>query len=230
MKDLLLSILIVFSINCFPQEPNPDLFQTWYLHSIDAGDAEPIPAYIISEIEPPISPTLIFMEDLTFNGVAACNTFTGNLSLLNSSQLNTQQYSFTTDDCGVQIHNNFESEYSEFIQTMIAYSVYSVNSGMGLTIDTAIFGYATFRNHPLNVTEHELQKIEIYPNPTNSIIHLKSQNNQIIKIEIFNSLGQSIKRTEKNFDTINISDLSNGIYIIKLFTEFGIVNKKIIKE
>jgi hypothetical protein len=230
MKSLLLTILIIFSINSFSQEPNPDLFQTWYLYNIDASDAGTIPVYVISEVDPSISPTLTFMQDLSFNGVAACNTFNGNLSLLNSSQLNTQQFSFTTDDCGVQIHNNFESEYSEFIQSMITYSVYSVDNGMGLTIDTAIFGYATFRNYPLNITEHELQKIEIYPNPTNSLIHLKSQNNQIIKIEIFNSFEQSIKIIENNFDTLNISDLSNGFYILKIETEYGTVTKKIIKE
>lgn len=230
MKNILLSISILFSINCFSQQPNPDLFQTWYLYRIDASDSGPTPAYIISEIDPAITPTLTFMEDLTFNGVAACNTFNGNLSLLNSSEINTEQYSFTTDDCGVQIHTNFENEYNEFIQTMRAYSISQVNNGLELYIDTMIFGYATFRNFQLNIAAQELQHIEIYPNPTSSLLHLKSQNTQIFEIEIFNALGQSIKRFKNNFDTLNISELPNGMYILKLYTDLGIINKKIVKQ
>lgn len=230
MKQFLLSILIIFSINCFAQQPNPDLFQTWYLYSVDAGDAGPVPQYVISEIEPPITPTLTFMDDLTFNGVGACNTFNGNLDLLNSNQLSTQQHTFTTNDCGFEIHYYFEIEYSEFIQTMILYSINSVDNGLELRIDTAIFGTATFRNYPLKITENVLQKIEIYPNPTNSIIHLKFPNSTITKIELLNSLGQSVKTIKSKFDTIDITDLSNGFYIMKIDTILGTLNERIIKK
>ena len=101
---------------------------------------------------------------------------------------------------------------------------------MVLNITTPIFGEAIFKNFQLGVSDFNLNQIEIYPNPTNSIIHLKSPNSQIIKIEIFNSLGLSIKRIKNNFDTLNISDLPNGLYVIRLDTEFGMINKKIIKE
>jgi hypothetical protein len=229
MKHLLLSISIIFSINCLAQEPNPDLFQTWYLHSVLVSDGGE-PTYIVSNIEPTITPSLTIMEDLTFSGIGACNTFNGTFNLPYSDILETDQFSYSTNDCGVEIHNNFENAYFNFIQLLAGYSISSVDNGMILNINTPIFGEAVFKNFPLNIPEFGLNQIEIYPNPTNSLIHIKSPNSPIIKIEIFNSLGQSIKRIRNNFDTINISDLPNGLYILKLATEFGMVNKKIIKE
>jgi hypothetical protein len=229
MKQLLLSISIICSINCFAQAPNPDLFQTWYLQSVVVSDGSE-PTYIVSDIEPTITPSLTIMEDLTFSGIGACNTFNGTFNVPFSDILETDLFSFSTNDCGVEIHNDFESAYFNFIELLAGYSITLEDSGMVLNIGTPIFGAAVFKNHPLSIAEFDLDQIEIYPNPTNSIIHLKSQNNPIIKIEIFNSLGQPIKRISNNFDTINTADLPNGLYIIKLETEFGMVNKKFIKE
>ena len=229
MKQLLLSISIICSINCFAQEPNPDLFQTWYLYSVMASDGSQGP-YVVSEIEPTITPSLTIMEDLTFNGIGACNTFNGTFNLPYSDVLETDQFSNTTDDCGIEIHNNFENEYFSFIQLAAGYSISSVDNGMELNINTPVFGGAVFKNFPLNTTKFELPQIDIYPNPTSSLIYLKSQNSPIIKIEIFNSLGQSIKTIENKFDTIDITDLSNGFYIMKIESEFGTVNKRIIKK
>ncbi|WP_406684013.1 T9SS type A sorting domain-containing protein [Seonamhaeicola sp. MEBiC1930] len=230
MKHLIFSISIICSINSFTQEANPDLFQTWYLQSVLVGDGSP--TYIVSSIDPAIAPTLTIMEDLTFSGIGACNTFNGTLNLPYSDILQTDQFSYSTDDCGIEIHNDFESAYFNFIQLLAGYSISSVDDGLILNINTPIFGNATFQNYyPLiSITEFDLNQIEIYPNPTKSNIYLKYSNNPIAKIEIFNSLGQNMKRITHNFETINISDLPNGLYIIKLYTEFGMVNKKFIKE
>jgi heat shock protein HslJ len=229
MKHFLLSILIICSINCLAQEPNPDLFQTWYLQSVLVSDGAE-PTYIVSDIEPNITPTLTIMEDLTFSGIAACNTFNGTFNLLSSNILETDQFSYSTDDCGVEIHNNFENAYYNFIQLLSGFSITSVDNGLILDIETPIFGNASFRNYQLSITEQKLQHIKIYPNPTNSIIHLNSQNNPIIKIQMFNLMGRLIKSIKNNLESLNISDLSNGLYILKIETEYGPVTKKILKE
>ena len=228
MKHLLLSISIICSINCLSQEPNPDLFQTWYLQSFYVSDSGPY--YVVSSIEPSIAPSLTFMEDLTFSGIGAFNTFNGNFNFRYSDVLETDQLSYSTDDCGIEIHNDFESSYLSLIQIMSDYSISSVDNGLLLSIGTPVFGSATFQNYPLSITEFDLNQIKIYPNPTKSNIYLSPSNKTIIKIEIFNSLGQNVKRITHKFGTINISDLPNGLYIIKIYSEYGVVNKKIIKE
>ena len=229
MKHLFLSISIICSINCFAQEPNSDLFQTWYLYSVFASDASQ-KTYVVSEIEPTITPSLTIMENLVFNGIGACNTFNGTFNLLNSNMLETDQYSNSTNDCGIQTHNLFENEYFNFMQLAGVYSISSENNGMVLTIDTAIFGQAIFKNIKLSTSDFPMSQIEIYPNPSNSIIYIKSQNIPITKIEIYNSLGQNLKTIINKFKTIEVSYLSNGIYIMKIFTELGIINEKIIKN
>lgn len=226
MKQLLLSISIICSINCFAQEPNPDLFQTWYLYSVRVSDGQP--PYIVSEIEPTITPSMTIMENLTFNGIGACNSFNG--TFFNFDYLNTDQLSNSTNDCGVEIHNSFEKEYFEFMQLADGYSISSVDNGMVLYIGTPIFGQAVFKNFPLKTTKFELHKIEVYPNPTSSFIHLKSGNSLITKIELLNSLGQSIKIIESQFDTIDITDLSDGLYIMKIDSKLGTLTKRIIKK
>lgn len=228
MKKLLLFISIICSINCFAQEPSPDLFQTWYLYSVKASDGSPSP-YVVSEIDPTITPSLTIIEDLTFSGIGACNSFNGTFIFSNNT-LSTDQFSNLTNDCGTQIHNSFETEYFSFLEHAIGYQITSENGGLVLNLSTAVFGEAVFKNFRLNTTNFNLNQIEIYPNPTNSLIHFKSENSPIIKIEIFNSLGQSLKTIKSQFDTIDLSDLSKGIYRVKIFTELGTLNKNIIKK
>jgi len=56
--------------------------------------------------------------------------------------------------------------------------------------------------------------ISIYPNPSNSIIHIRNLQNDIYKIYISNLMGQVLIQTDKN--AIDVSNLANGIYILTI--------------
>lgn len=227
MKHLVLSISIFFSINCFAQEPNPDLFRTWYLGYVMASDGgQP---YKVSEIEATAIPSLTITENLDFNGVGVCNSFNGKFTLYDNT-ICTSQYSNSSDDCGIEIHNSFEQEYFDFMKYACGYSIGSNGDNLFLYLNTPFFGMAVFESANLNTLQFNLNQIEVFPNPSNSIIHLNAQNTTIFKIELYNSLGQNIKTLKNNFETIEISDLTDGIYIMKIFTEFGTLNKKILKN
>ncbi|PQJ74164.1 T9SS type A sorting domain-containing protein [Polaribacter gangjinensis] len=228
MKHLLILISIIYSINCFGQEPNPELFQTWYLYSVMASDGSPSP-YIVSEINPNITPSLTIVEDLTFSGIGACNSFNGTFIFSNNT-LSTDQFSNLTNECGIQIHKSFETEYFNFMEYAIGYQITSENDGLVLNLSTAVFGEAVFKNFKLNIKDFDLNKIEIYPNPTNSIIYIKSKNTSITKIEFLNSFGQTMRIIKSKFESIDISNLSAGIYMMKIYSEFGIQNRKILKK
>jgi len=67
------------------------------------------------------------------------------------------------------------------------------------------------------------------PNPSNGIVNINSKN-EINKIEVFDKLGKLIIK-ETNKQTINISSLAKGIYIIKIEgVNGGFGTKKIIKN
>ena len=225
MKHLFLLILTICSINCFAQEPNPNLFQTWYLYSVQASDNSQ--NYIVSEINPAITPYLTILENLNFNGIGACNSFGGTFNLFDTNSMNTTQFSNTTDDCGSKIQNDFESSYFNSMKAAIYYSITTEENGMVLFIGTPPFGSIVFKNYKLNTLNPDLNQIEVYSNPTTAMIYIKSQNTVISKIKLFNSNGQNIKMIKDNFETINTTDLSSGIYIMKIFTELGTLNKKI---
>lgn len=78
MKHLLLLISLVCSIDCFSQDPNPQLFQTWYLYDIYSSDDNI--HHPVSAVTPPISPYITFTNTptLSHNGQGACNMFNGN--------------------------------------------------------------------------------------------------------------------------------------------------------
>ena len=73
--------------------------------------------------------------------------------------------------------------------------------------------------------------VSIYPNPAKSLFNVYSSN-KIYKIEINDISGKLIKSEIFNNNNIemNILDLSNGIYLIKVFNESGVKNLKIIKN
>jgi hypothetical protein len=72
--------------------------------------------------------------------------------------------------------------------------------------------------------------ISIYPNPATDVITISDPNAIIRQYEVFDQVGQSvltaINRTGKT--EINLTTFSSGMYLLKMETKRGIVNKKII--
>jgi 3',5'-cyclic AMP phosphodiesterase CpdA len=77
-------------------------------------------------------------------------------------------------------------------------------------------------NNPLNLS--------VFPNPVTDRLTIKCTRQSAI--EILNVDGQILKRltTDDVYTRVDLSDLSNGIYIIKAKTHQGIAIKKIIKQ
>ena len=69
--------------------------------------------------------------------------------------------------------------------------------------------------------------ISLFPNPTNGIINIKS--NQYFNIEVFNSTGTLIQRINQT-KTIDLSHQAKGLYLIKLSNKSTIITKTIIKN
>ena len=83
-------------------------------------------------------------------------------------------------------------------------------------------------NSVLLIDEIEFTKnyFSVYPNPTSEIIHIDSEV-IINKVELFDLLGKQVISTNE-ITEINLNKLSKGIYILKVFSEIGIVTKKVL--
>ena len=80
-------------------------------------------------------------------------------------------------------------------------------------------------NINVGVKDYE-NSISIYPNPAHSIISIAGA--EIVNIKVFNKIGQLIS-TQHNTNIINVSSLTNGIYLLTIETSTGqIIQKKII--
>ncbi len=69
----------------------------------------------------------------------------------------------------------------------------------------------------------------VSPNPANDVVTVQSSF-KIREIEIHNSLGQVVLRKEgkQNIETIDVSMLESGMYIVRIKTQRGFANKKVI--
>ena len=85
----------------------------------------------------------------------------------------------------------------------------------------------------LNVNEvnNDNSRIVIYPNPTKNIVTISSSIN-IDSIEIIDISSKQLMTTKVNTNetSVDISNLSAGIYFVKVYSAFGIKTEKVVKE
>jgi len=81
----------------------------------------------------------------------------------------------------------------------------------------------------VGVTENEIEKLVVYPNPTNGELYI--QTDEVVKfVEVFNIEGRKILQTEIRNNSLNISHLSVGVYMVKVHTDIGIRTVKVVKQ
>ena len=84
-------------------------------------------------------------------------------------------------------------------------------------------------NASSTVNEISQNEVSIYPNPAHDFLHIKLNRSEIKEISIYNLSGQRILRT--NSESVNIYQLKQGIYLLKIIDESGRVgNFKFIKR
>ena len=91
-------------------------------------------------------------------------------------------------------------------------------------------GFLVVKSSTLAIEDNSFPNFNIYPNPTNNTIHINAIQFPVKNIKIYDLGGKLLKsknyNSEINIKT-NISNFSNGIYILKLNNEFI---TKIIKQ
>ncbi|MGZ3901080.1 MAG: T9SS type A sorting domain-containing protein [Bacteroidia bacterium] len=80
-------------------------------------------------------------------------------------------------------------------------------------------------------TEETTGELILYPNPANSVLSLSSGGDSFI-VSVFNSLGQEIELSDGNVkkSSIDVSNLSKGIYTVKISSGAKTSYKKFVKE
>jgi len=135
---------------------------------------------------------------------------------------NTGYYEFDNIEYGTYTIFAEKAGFETFPPTISIDSINPIFSDISLFIDTTSITYLISNINDIN----KYYGINVYPNPAQNYLNIDIENSNIgfntLSIEIYNAFGQTV--IEQNFEniqnlffhTIDISNLSNGIYIIKI--------------
>ncbi|MCL2435925.1 MAG: T9SS type A sorting domain-containing protein, partial [Lentimicrobiaceae bacterium] len=98
--------------------------------------------------------------------------------------------------------------------------------------EETIYPYVGYDCKPAiyNAIENYKPMINLYPNPTTGELRIENGEWRINNVEVFDVYGKKITTNHLSLTTIDVSHLSNGIYFLKIYTESGVVVKKVVKK
>jgi len=109
-------------------------------------------------------------------------------------------------------------------------STVSVTSSGGFPSSSNITGMLKSENtSSSNDEKTSSNTLNIFPNPTTNYLSIEYGRIKINEIQIIATTGKPIRTFKLNFSRINISDIPNGIYFVKLFTDQKVITQKIVK-
>ena len=232
---LLLFVGLFFSFQSFAQDPDPELFKTWYLHEItqDLG-----PTTQIASITPPINPVLEINADLTYTGTV-CNEYGGFFSFDAGSDMLTVDF-FDLCLCGActnppQSHVDLENEYFGYFYETAQYT-YEILSDPSSNESVLILSLAPgfdliYETIPaLSVPENSLATVVIHPNPVSETLFITSEGIPIQNIIIYSLSGKKVMEVSENTNSIDVSSLSEGMYFLEIYSEEKRKVQKFIKQ
>ena len=83
----------------------------------------------------------------------------------------------------------------------------------------------------LSIDDNIIEKdITLYPNPATNQVTIRTKSAEVIRVELYSTLGALVKKVSNNKAPINIEEISSGLYLVKIYTEKGIVIKRFLKN
>ncbi|SHI46259.1 Por secretion system C-terminal sorting domain-containing protein [Flavobacterium terrae] len=90
-------------------------------------------------------------------------------------------------------------------------------------MDTVTFSYNT-----LSTSQNQIAGLKLYPNPVKEVLHIESNNTSEKSIELFNVLGKSVYKGKTINNSVNLSNVNKGVYVVKITEEEKTVTRKIV--
>jgi Leucine-rich repeat (LRR) protein len=83
----------------------------------------------------------------------------------------------------------------------------------------------------VGINEVNILDLKIYPNPVSNILFIQLGENKSTEMNILSLSGKVVKSiANNNVKSIDVSDLVQGIYILKVVTDKGVSTTRIIKQ
>ena len=102
----------------------------------------------------------------------------------------------------------------------------TVTDNIGNTASASV----TVTVNGVSVDENPMERIQVYPNPTDGILHIQGIQGSV-SYRLFNSMGQTVMEGQSESDLqINAKSLGQGIYFMEISNSLGVSVRKIIVE
>lgn len=175
-----------------------------------------------------------------YNRLAKINPTTGVVTEISPVNLPSQLFSLnagsTIDEAnGIYYYANAQTIFGVSLTTGLIVSTAPIVFEDGQTLNflnnyNNCVNRTALRQNPAQLSNPNLainQKINVYPNPTSSILKIKTDL-LIEKVEIMDSNGRMVQSSVKA-NEINVVHLASGIYFLKIYTADSVFNHKFIK-
>jgi hypothetical protein len=204
MKNIILLIFLAFSLHGKSQ----NMFITNVLPTTVSGGIN------------------INLQTATGNGagyLSNSHTVTGNVIELNVCYWFNDTLPFLTfqNDFFIPLEN--PANYTIIVNIILSSSTTVCNNFS--TPDTETLQYNFLSNTIFSFNDN----VKLYPNPSSGIIYVQGLDAKVNRVEVHDLSGKTIK-TKMDFsgNSLDLTDLQKGIYFVKIETEKGIVNRKIV--
>lgn len=128
-----------------------------------------------------------------------------------------------TDDYGDGINAGYGAGY---------FKLYRADNSV-IFSDNGKFGakatYMLDVTEPVSIEDNVANSINVYPNPATSTINIISAE-PVLRAELYNLQGQVVASQSGNVNSMSVSNIANGIYMLRLTTAQGTTSQKIVKQ
>ncbi len=230
------TLLIITIVNLSFSQDSRIFENVWHLTNIIVNGVNNIP--------PNGNMNINFVSPTNFYAYA-CNTMYSPVVFENNNtNFSASNYAYTLDFCNNPQAGNYQDNiyFPFFLEgnnpnpTAVYNFTYNITELLGvrtLTINSMFNQQAIYSSVTLSNDSFEKLDFSFSPNPSKNYLEINLNNGYTENTiaEFYNEIGQICKTANlnKNKTKIEINNLSNGIYIIKIKTENEVLTKKFVK-
>jgi len=138
--------------------------------------------------------------------------------------------------CMEIIDNNYEeTSWYEFVEwqeyTLMICEYFGEDGDEYYLTDTDNNNPLLFTAMSVSIESENSNNISIYPNPATDVLNINLSGLQDLtglSLQILDITGKTVYTTNENITKVDVSSLTSGIYLLKINTEKGVYNQKII--
>jgi Secretion system C-terminal sorting domain/Domain of unknown function DUF11 len=148
---------------------------------------------------------------------------------------NTNEVEFIFEDINLPFANGSNNGYVSFKiktkPTLIEGDTFSnqVNIYFDYNYPIVTNNYVTLIQNPLSNDQFDNENVSVYPNPVSDVVYFKTIE-EVSKVEIYDMSGRILSSNSILENKLDVNNLQSGNYILKIYTQNGIVTNKIIKQ